>query len=85
MTTVAVISVDDLRSIIREEVVAALAEQRTAQPELLDRSELAAALNVSESSIDRWRRTGKLRPTVTLGESPRWALSHALEQLRGAT
>lgn len=62
-----------LSHLIRTEVTAALEEAGTSKndgPRLLDRHELAAALRVSPSTLDKLRRLGL--PERKIGDSPRF-------------
>jgi excisionase family DNA binding protein len=49
---------------------------------LLTTSELARRLNVTQGTVQRWVRTGRVRPTlVTPGNQFRFSLDDVLEQL----
>jgi hypothetical protein len=72
-----------LSHLIRSEVLAAIEESgaagRNDGPHLLDRHELAAALRVSPSSIDKLRRRGM--PHRKVGDSSRFELQAVLDWL----
>jgi excisionase family DNA binding protein len=49
---------------------------------LLTTAELARRLNVTQGTVQRWVRTGRVRPTlVTPGNQFRFSLDDVLEQL----
>jgi excisionase family DNA binding protein len=49
---------------------------------LLTTAELARRLNVTQATVQRWVRTGRIRPTlVTPGNQFRFSLDDVLEQL----
>ena len=49
---------------------------------LLTTAELARRLNVTQGTVQRWVRTGRIRPTlVTPGNQFRFSLDDVLEQL----
>jgi hypothetical protein len=71
-----------LSHLIRSEVLAAIEESgagRSDGPHLLDRHEIAAALRVSPSSIDKLRRRGM--PHRKVGDSSRFELQACLDWL----
>src|SRR5688572_5300162 len=77
------LTVPELRSLMAEAVRTALAEQRPpAEPALIDRDELATALSVSPSTLDRMRSEANF-PELRVGDAPRFELEAVLEWLRG--
>lgn len=82
MTPVVVVSPDELRALVREQVEAALATQREADaaPLLLDRRQMARALSVGVDTLDRLRREGC--PEITVGDMPRFDIASVIAWLR---
>jgi hypothetical protein len=76
----ALIRVDDLRRLVREELDQALGQAREQPAVLLDRVALAKALTVSTTTIDRLRTQGL--PTVWIIEAPRFDLNAVIAWLR---
>lgn len=68
-----------IRRVVREELDA-LGAQQPAAPVLVDRQELARALGVSVSTVDRLREDGM--PTVWVVEAPRFEVEAVLVWLR---
>jgi hypothetical protein len=76
---VVVLSVEELRELIREAVADARAEAPAA-PALLDRRRLGVALGVCPDTVDRLRREGC--PEVRVGDVPRFELADVLAWLK---
>lgn len=76
----ALIRVDDLRRLVREELEHVLGRDRDQAAILLDRAALAKALTVSMPTIDRLRHAGM--PTTWVIESPRFHLDEVIAWLR---
>lgn len=79
MNALAVISVEDLRALIREELEAATPAP-VEPPRVLDRKGLASALGCCVDVIDKLRREGM--PMIYVAESPRFELAAVLDWLR---
>ncbi len=70
----------ELARLIETAVRAAVADAARQPPALLTMGQLAAALGVSRSTVQRLRRQGL--PTVMVVESPRFELDAAVRWLR---
>jgi hypothetical protein len=78
---VVLVTVEQLRELLREQLDAAAAEHATdVRPALLDRRGLAGRLDVSLPTLDRLRAEGM--PELRLGDSPRFELDACLRWLR---
>lgn len=74
------LTVAELRRLIRDAALDAVADLVPAAPALLDRTGLARALGVGTSSVDRFRSEGM--PSVWVGDMPRFELGPCLDWLR---
>ena len=72
---------DLLRRAIREELAELDLGRATTRSAVLDRNELAGALGISVSSLDRLRSERGF-PELRIGEAPRFLLADVLTHLR---
>lgn len=79
---VAVVTAEQLQTIVTNAVAAALASGAGVQPnsKLLGRDELARALACSPSTVGKLRRDGM--PFIRVGDSPRYDLDECLTWIR---
>lgn len=66
-------TVDDIRSIVREEVRAALRDLAPATAELLTSEQVAAELGVTAQTVQRWTRRQRLDFTERRGNEYRYS------------
>lgn len=76
---IAVLTESQLRTVVREAVDAAFADHNGQPLALLDRQQLAHALNLSIPTVDRLRRKGL--PTTWILEAPRFEMRAVLDWL----
>jgi len=75
------VSVDQLRELVRDAVAEAIAEHvAEPAPRLVDRRGLAQALGCCVDTVDRLRREGA--PELTVGDAPRFEIDRVLEWIR---
>lgn len=80
---IAVLTAEQISLLVADAVTDALSRRERgvlAAPRLLDRAELALALDCGAGLVDKLRRQGM--PCVYLGDSPRFELEACLEWLR---
>ncbi|MBK8994595.1 MAG: helix-turn-helix domain-containing protein [Myxococcales bacterium] len=82
MNRVVVLSPDELKALVMAGVCEALEGVRdtAARPALLDREQLASALQISLGTLAKLRRDGL--PELAVGDSPRFDLEEVLAWLR---
>lgn len=80
------ISLDDLRALIHEEVLAAMAEyfKQPNEEKLLTISQTAAMLETNRSTLWHWNKEGYLKK-IYIGGKPRYKESEVLAILEGKT
>lgn len=80
------ISLDDLRSVIHDEILAAMAEyfKQPNEEKLLTISQAAAMLEVDSSTLWHWDKEGYLKK-IHIGGKPRYKESEVLAILDGKT
>ena len=74
------LTVGELRRLVTDAALDAVADRAPTGPALLDRVGLARALDISPATVDRLRRQGC--PMIRIGDSPRFELTACLEWLR---
>ena len=74
------LTVGQLRQLVREGVLDAIADGPPQGPALLDKAAFARAIGVSTSTVDKLRKLGC--PVVWVIESPRFDLAACMEWLR---
>lgn len=82
MDSLVLIKVDDLRQIIRDELNSQTSKKEINQPILppITTKELCEYLGVTEPTIIRWRKKGKI-PFMQIGSSVRFNLSAVVTAL----